>query len=141
MDASLRAESALRQLHARYIDATWRRDLDTFRDCFTADGEWEIAGMHLCGREEIGDGFARLTAISSRVLMTLSLLQLEIDGDSATGRVRVTETIKFADGGAMRTIGSYRDRYVCEEGIWRFRHRRWQRHYRGAMDLSGPLDE
>ena len=141
MHANLRAESALRQLHARYIDATWRRDLGVFRDCFTADGEWQIAGMHLRGREEIGDGFAKLTAVSSRVLMTVSLMQFDIDGDSAVGRVRVTETIKLADGGAMRTIGSYRDRYVCEKGIWRFRHRHWQRHYRGGMDLSDPLDD
>ena len=46
-------EAAIRQLHARYVDAVWRKDYVAFGDCFTTDAEWRIAGMVLHGRAEI----------------------------------------------------------------------------------------
>ena len=54
MNDFLAAESAIQQLHARYIDAVWRKDADAFADCFAKDAEWKIAGMHMRGRTEIG---------------------------------------------------------------------------------------
>ena len=33
------AESGIRQLHARYIDAVWRKDADAFANCFAEHGE------------------------------------------------------------------------------------------------------
>ena len=133
------AESAIRQLHARYIDATWRQDIDTFKGCFAEDAQWEIAGLHVRGREEIGATLEKLLTGSSRVLMTISMLLFEIDGDHASGTTRVTESIKRENGDSMRTIGSYADRYICDAGVWRFQSRQWQLNYRGPMDLSAPL--
>lgn len=38
-------EAAIRQLHALYADAVWRKDYESFGDCFTEDAEWRISGM------------------------------------------------------------------------------------------------
>ena len=40
------ADCAIRQLHARYIDAVWRKDIDAFVDCFAEDAEWKIGGIN-----------------------------------------------------------------------------------------------
>ena len=135
------ADFGIRQLHARYIDATWRQDRALFRDCFMPDAEWQIAGMHLQGREEIAAAFGKLTDGSRRVLMTLSLLIREVKNDEASADLRVTESIKRADGGGVRTLGEYRDHYRYDGTQWRFQSRRWRRDYVGPMDLSGPLEE
>ncbi len=39
------ADNGIRQLHARYADAVWRKDYPSFGDCFTEDCEWRIAGQ------------------------------------------------------------------------------------------------
>ena len=37
------ADSGIRQLYARYIDAVWRKDADAFGKCFAENGEWKIS--------------------------------------------------------------------------------------------------
>lgn len=134
------AEYAIRQLHARYIDATWRQDIAAFTSCFSEDADWKIAGRHVFGREAIGDTLTALLTGSRRVLMTISNLLLDIETETAAGRVLVTEFVKRTNGDAMRTIGSYRDRYICKGDIWQFQSRHWHLRYRGPMDLSAPID-
>ena len=53
------ADSGIRQLYARYIDAVWRKDADAFGKCFAENAEWKIAGMHMRGRAEISGAIAR----------------------------------------------------------------------------------
>ena len=36
-------ECAIRQLHARYADALWRKDPNSFAALFAADAEWKVA--------------------------------------------------------------------------------------------------
>ena len=133
------ADSGIRQLYARYIDAVWRKDADAFGRCFAADGEWKIAGMHLRGRAEISGTIARLLGGYERVLMTVSTPVLEVGAGRATGRVHCLEYAKFLDGTSVATIGIYYDRYVEEEGHWRFQWRQWALHYRGPVDLSAQF--
>lgn len=133
------AESGIRQLHARCIDAVWRQDAEVFADCFTLDGEWKVGGMHLRGREEIGSTFARLLALNDRVLIIPGIPLLEIKGDEAVGRVQSTELAKLPDGSSVMTLGIFFDRYVQEGERWRFRWRHFSLHYRGPVDLSGSL--
>jgi ketosteroid isomerase-like protein len=49
------AEIGIPQLHARYVDAVWRRDFKAFADCFAEDAEWRIAGLILRTRKEIDE--------------------------------------------------------------------------------------
>jgi hypothetical protein len=135
------ADSGIRQLHARYIDAVWRQDVDAFANCFAEYGEWKIAGLHMRGRAEIAGTIARLLGACERVLMTLGLPVLEVGRGTATGRIQCLEFAKLRDGSSAMTIGIYYDRYVEEGGHWRFQWRHWALHYRGPTDLSAQFIE
>jgi uncharacterized protein (TIGR02246 family) len=133
------AECAIRQLHARVIDAAWRRDGDAYAACFAEDGEWKIATMHIRGRDAIGETFARLLGYCKRVHFIVSLPLLDIGEGAATGRVPVTEFAWMPDGSSAMTIGIYYDHYVEEGGEWLFRKRHFGLQHRSPMDLSGPF--
>lgn len=136
------ADSAIRQLHARYVDAVWRQDLAAFEDCFAADAEWKIAGLHMRGRAQIRTQFAKFVASAERVFMVLGMPCVEMgDGTTATSRIHVTELVKGKDGHAVRTIGVYYDRYVAQGDRFRFQGRHWSLYYYGLLDLSAPFFE
>ena len=65
------AECMIRQLHARYADAVWRKDIDAFADCFTEDCEWRITGCNLKGRAEITDFMSGIFTRFRRILITI----------------------------------------------------------------------
>ncbi|MGB8364934.1 MAG: YybH family protein [Rhizomicrobium sp.] len=133
------ADCAIRQLHARFVDAVWRKDADAFADCFAEDAEWKIATMHMRGRNEIGSTFAKLLGACKRVRIILGVPVLEVGQGTAVGRIDATEFAKMMDGSAAMTIGVYYDRYVDKGGRWLFQWRHWGLHYRGPADLSAPF--
>jgi len=137
----LTADGAIRQLHAVYVDAVWRQDVAAFADCFAQDADWKIAGTHVRGRAEIQNQLRILIAASERVLMFPGMPILEVGNGTATGRIYVIEYIKRRDGGALRTIGAYYDRYVEQADRWRFQSRHWKLYYRGPPDLSAPFND
>ena len=91
------AESAIRQLHARYTDAVWRKDYDAFGDCFTEDAEWRISGMVLRGRVEIVNTIKQLLPKFRRVIFTLRTPILEV-GDRGRNRQDVSLRAKRVRG-------------------------------------------
>jgi len=135
----LLAEAGIRQLHARYVDAVWRKDLAAFVDCFAQDAEWKIAGMHLRGRLEIEGAIARLLGACERVLMTVGTPVLEIRHGSAIGRLYCLEYARLVGAAPVMNIGIYYDRYLKEGGRWLFQWRHWSLQYRGPPDLSAPF--
>lgn len=132
-------ECGIRQLHARFTDAVWRKDAAAFADCFAAAGEWKIAGLHFRGREEVGSAFDKLMNACARVRIIAGTPLLEVGQETATGRIDVTELAKMGDGSSAMTLGVYYDRYVNEGGRWRFQWRHFGLHYRGPIDLSTQL--
>jgi hypothetical protein len=135
------ADSGIRQLHARFADAVWRKDADAFADCFTEDAEWKIAGLHIRGREDIGSLIGNLLSTYERILLILGTPLLEVGQGVASGRIQMTEYAKMADGDSAMTIGIYYDRYVEESDGWRFQWRHFSLHYRGPTDLSAAFVE
>ena len=135
------AESGIRQLHARFADAVWRKDADAFADCFTRDAEWKIAGLHIHGREEIGGLIGNLLYTYERVLLILGTPILEVGDGAASGRIQITEFAKMGDGSSAMTLGVYYDRYVQDSDRWRFQWRHYGLHYRGPADLSEAFVE
>ena len=135
------AEYGIRQLHARFADAVWRKDAGAYADCFAEDAEWKIATMHIRGRADIGGTFAKLLAACARVQIIAGTPLLEVGQGTATGRIQITELAKMADGSSAMTLGVYYDRYVEEAGRWRFQWRHFGLHYRGPTDLSAALVE
>jgi uncharacterized protein (TIGR02246 family) len=133
------AESAIRQLHARYVDALWRKDPESFADLFTVDAEWKIAGMHLRGRDQIKSEFAKFMRHIERTFMIFGTPILQVGDGIASSRTHVTENNKFADGRSASTIGIYYERFVEEGDRWRFKWRHWNLYYIGPPDLSAPF--
>jgi ketosteroid isomerase-like protein len=92
------AEFSVRQLHARYLDAVWRKDFEAFGDCFAEDAEWRIGGRILRGRAEIVGNLKRLMPNFQRVLMTFRTPLVHIEDGAVTSRTYVTEQNAFLDG-------------------------------------------
>jgi uncharacterized protein (TIGR02246 family) len=135
------AECGIRQLHARCVDAVWRKDAEAFAACFAEQGEWKIAGLHMRGRTAIVATFGRLLGICERVVLTAGTPVLEIEKGAAIGRVQCVEFAKMMDGTSAMTVGIYYDRYVEEAGRWRFKWRHWAMQYRGPTDLSAQFQK
>lgn len=132
-------ETAIRQLHARYTDAVWRKDLDAFGDCFTEDAEWRIGGNVLRGRTQIVATLGRLLPIYHGILMTFRTPLVEVGDGVASARTYVTEHCIFADGRPGSSIGTYYERFIDQGDRWRFTWRLFQTHYLGPADIKGPL--
>jgi len=136
MTEFMAAECAIRQLHARFIDAVWRQDADAYAALFAEDGEWKLAAMHMRGHDEIRSTFVKLLGYTAKVQMILGTPMLEIGEGTATSRTHCTEFTKMPDGSSSMAIGIYYDRYVKEGDSWLFKWRHFGLHYRGPMDLS-----
>ena len=141
MSAFVAAEAGIRQLHARYTDAVWRKDAAGFAQCFTEDGEWRISGMSLKGRAEIAATIERILAPANRVLITFRTPILEVDGASATGRTYVTEKCTWRHREPNVSIGRYYERFEEVDGRWLFAWRLFQILYSGPADLSGTFTD
>lgn len=135
------ADCGIRQLHARFADAVWRKDAAAFADCFAESGEWKIAGMHFRGRDNILAAFEKLLAACDKVQLIVGTPLLEVGDGVASGRVQVTELAQMNDGSSAMTLAVYYDRYVEEAGRWRFQWRHFGLHYRGPIDFSAALVE
>jgi hypothetical protein len=133
------AESGIRQLHACYTDAVWRKDYEAFGDCFTEDAEWRISGMILRGRLEIVDTIKQFMSRFRRVLVTLRTPILEIGNGTASGRTYLSEQSVLSDGRPYGPLGIYYERFVDQGDRWRFSWRLFQTNYSGPPDMSGTL--
>lgn len=137
MTDMIAADFGIRQLHARFADAVWRQDADLFAACWSSDGLWKIAGMEVRGRAALTDACRMMLGRCSHIHLITGLPILEADGDTVLGRLAMTEFARMQDGSTAMTIGWYHDRYVEEDGLWRFAKRHWSFKYRGAPDLTG----
>ncbi len=137
----LSAESGIRQLHARYTDAVYRKDYVAFGDCFTEDAQWRIAGTVLQGRAHIMAMLEGLMPNYHRVLMMFRTPILEVGDGVASGRTYVTEQNAFKSGRPGTSIGIYYERFIQQDDRWRFTWRLFQLHYLGPPDMSGTFHE
>lgn len=128
---------AVRDLHARYTDAVWRKDFSAFGECFTREAEWRIGGLELRGRENITAAFERIIANFRSVLITFQSPILDVSGERPCARTYIGEQVARTDGTANISIGRYYEYFTFEDGRWRFSWRLFQLHYSGPPDLSG----
>jgi hypothetical protein len=139
MNELMVAEFMVRQLHARYVDAVWRKDFEAFGNCFTDDAEWRIGGRVLRGRVEIVSNLIRLMPNFQRVLMTFRSPLVHIEDGAVSSRTYVTEQNAFLDGRPGNSIGIYFERFAKQADQLKFKWRLFQLHYLGKMDITAPL--
>jgi len=142
----LLAECAIRQLHARYCDAVWRKDYEAFADCFAEDCEWRIDGVALQGRDQIvAHNRTIFEANFQRLLITLRTPILEVgrgaDKGTAWGRTYFSAQNVLADGTGFAPLGVYYERFVDQGDRWRLSWRLFHALYTGPADMSGTLHE
>ncbi|GAA0559041.1 nuclear transport factor 2 family protein [Actinomadura livida] len=105
------------QLYARYSLSIDSRDLESLRDCFTADGSMEITGgPSFAGAEGLAKVIAGRTAESPRHENSNVLVDLADDA-SAAGRAYFV--LRGPDG-QPAAMGEYSDRLVRTDAGWRF---------------------
>jgi hypothetical protein len=115
---------AIRQLHADYTDAVWRKDLTAFGDCFTEDAEWRIAAQVVRGR-------AAITQFMGAAFPKYRWIMLNFR----------TPSLALADGRPYSPIGVYYEHFVEQADRWRFSWRLFHTAYLGPPDLSGTFFE
>lgn len=136
MDEFTVAAVGIGQLHARFVDAVFRQDIREFADCFAKDGVWKIAGQNLAGRETIFESAGPMLGYCNRIQLIAPTPILELTDEGASGRQQMIELAQMKDGSGAMTIGVYHDRYVHEDGRWRFARRHWSLKYRGPADFG-----
>jgi hypothetical protein len=133
------AETAIRQLQARYVDAVWRKDMESFGDCFTEDCEWRIEGVVNRGRAACVAFMGPQLARTRCVLVTLRTPILEVGNGIASGRTYFTAQNALINQPPITPIGMYYERFVDQGDRWRFSWRLFQSHYSGGPDLQGEF--
>ena len=139
MTGFLAAECGIRQLQARCVDSVWRKDFGAFGDCFTEDAEWRIGGRLMQGREACVGFLRQVMPHIRRVLITMQTPILEVSGSTAIGRTYLTEANAREGQPPVFPIGIYFDRFVLQDGRWRFAWHHYRSFYFGPNDMSGPL--
>jgi hypothetical protein len=134
-------ELAVRDLHARYTDAVWRKDFTAFGECFTHGAEWHIGGLALQGRARIVEGIEKILANFRRVLITLHTPIVHINAGGISARSFVTEQVARLNGQSNVSVGRYYERFELEDRRLRFSWRLFELHYSGPPDLTGSFSE
>lgn len=135
----MKAEFEVRQLHARYSDAIFRKDAESVGALFAENGEWRVGGQIVKGRENIVSFVRGVFPQFARIMMTFRTPVIDVTGGQVTSRCYVTENSQFADGRPFGPLGIYFDRFVEVDGSLLFSWRLFQTQYAGPPDFSAPF--
>ena len=126
-------------LRAEYTDAAMVRDYDRFASLFTPDAVLRIpdAGIELTGREQLRAGIERMQGAWEFFVQTTHPGVLQVDGDTASGRVYLSELGRLRDGTSVRNHAVYHDRYRRSGDSWRFTERVYEIRYLDTAPLTG----
>jgi ketosteroid isomerase-like protein len=123
----LAARESIRDLVARYNANGDAGRFDPMLELFCADAVMELPDRTCRGRAEIRAFFEQIAARTGRkagarfVRHFTATHQIDVEGpDRASGRAYY---LVLTDSGPDHW-GRYVDRYQCEEGRWRFAHRK-----------------
>ena len=120
--ARLEAESAIRRLKARYLNACDRKDVPGIRACFTPDAKIEYPPLGRFDPEGLVAIFEQLAA-TTPIVDAHQGHNADIvvgDADNAEGRWHLSFTTYDPRSGAFRLMSTfYEDRYVRTPDGWR----------------------
>lgn len=131
------AEHGIQQLHARYVDAVWRADIETFGDCFAEDCEWRIFGEVFRGRDAVKEMMRGVVKRVTKIMITMRSPVFGVIDGAVCSRTYFTEQSKLATGQPLLMLGTNYVRYQEAGGRWRFDWRLFDIDYMGGPDFSG----
>jgi ketosteroid isomerase-like protein len=126
-------------LHGEFTDAVMMNDHDRLAALFTPGGAVRIpyGGIEAVGREEIRALGERRQALADYFVQTTHPGTIALDGDTATGRVYLSELIRLRDGSSHLNYFVYHDRYQRTPEGWKFTERVAEFRYLDTTPLAG----
>ncbi len=136
----------LRDLTIKYCAACDDRDVDALAQLFAIDGAFihDDGTVNVTGRQSIHDFYSeRLGGMGPSIHLPYNQLLEFTDDDHATGVVQAAAEMGLGGVTVMAKM-RYHDRYVREQGAWRFAERRLRFWYMQPLEdlqvgLSGSL--
>ena len=130
-------------LRGEFTDALMMRDYDRFASLFTRDGAWRIPyiGAELLSREEIRAGIERMQGLWDYFVQTAHAGTIQLEGDTAVGRVYVSEFGRMRDGRSEPNYAVYHDRYLPTPDGWKFAERIYEVRYLDTTPLAGSAPQ
>ncbi len=120
---SIEDRLAIRELAEVYGDGVVRNDPETWATVWTQDAHWDFMGTHVDGRDAIVALWSQAMGLLDAVSFQCVPSAIEVDGDTATGRVQTQEVLCFKDGTTRVVGGLYTDTLVRTGDGWRYSHR------------------
>src|SRR6266540_1962285 len=126
-------------LRGEFTDALMMRDYDRFASLFTQNGAWRIPYINaeLVSREEIRAGIERMQGLWDYFVQTVHPGTIQLEGDTAVGRVYISEYGRMRDGRSELNYAIYHDRYQRTPDGWKFAERTYEVRYLDTTPLSG----
>ena len=136
----LEAQAAIRDLRYEYCYSVDDRDWNGLVDLFTTDASLEYSGI---GSFEGHDGVREFANeyVSETLEATTHAVtngQIEVDGDTATGRWYVVAFTTQTDGNCGIRWAEYREQYQRTKDGWRIASLQLQFHYSAVYDDGWP---
>ncbi|AYJ87065.1 nuclear transport factor 2 family protein [Sphingomonas paeninsulae] len=120
--ARLEAESDIRRLKARYLNACDAKDVDAIRACFTPDAELDYQPLGKFGPDSLIEAFTTI-ALHSPIVDVHQIHNGEIeiiDADHASARWSLGFSTYDPREGSFRLMGGfYYDEYIRTANGWR----------------------
>mgnify|MGYP000996388668 FL=1 len=118
---------AIRELMDIYSDAVNQRDTALWASTWAEDSSWKlpvIPGMeNVVGKENIVNAWQAGMAMFPFIFMSISVGDIQVNGNTATVRAYTTEVGTTLDGTEIRPRGQYDDKLVKIDGQWLFKER------------------
>ena len=118
---------AIRELMDIYSDAVNQRYTALWASTWAEDSSWKlpvIPGMeNVVGKENIVNAWQAGMAMFPFIFMSISVGDIQVNGNTATVRAYTTEVGTTLDGTEIRPRGQYDDQLVKIDGQWLFKER------------------
>ena len=136
---SLADQVWIEALRGQFTDAVMMNDHDRLADLFVPHGRIRIpdAGLEVVGRDQIRAMGAQRETNFEVFVQTSHPGVVEVRGDTAIGRVYMSELIKSRNGGSHLNYATYHDTYQRTSEGWRFVERRYEIRYLDTTPLAG----
>ena len=134
------AYNEIAMLVHRYADAVVHRNGEQWASTWAPDAVWDLGGGRLVeGIDAIRKLWYGAMGGFQATIQTVLNGAVDVDGDTATGRWYIQESLIRSDGTTGILLAHYDDAYTVVDGEWRFSRRFLQPHYAGPPDLSAPF--
>ena len=114
---------AIRELAERYCDGINRFDADVWGSTWAEDGAWFHANVRTEGRDKIVASWLESMEPFEATGFFCQMAGIQVDGNSATGRVYNHQIARRKDGQIVQGVYIYDDTYVKRDGRWLFKER------------------